>query len=65
MESAFTIENIINNYGGYEYEIIYLNQDQTSYVIYIKNFLKDINYNYNDLWNTHPDGYNYINIYGC
>ncbi len=64
MESAFTIENIINNYGGYEYEIIYLNQDQTSYIIYIKNFLKDINYNYNDLWNTHPDRYNYINIYG-
>ncbi len=52
------------NLDNYNYETFYLNENKTSYVIYIKNFLNDIYYNFDDLWNTHPEGYKSINIYG-
>jgi len=56
-------EYILNNID-YDYETIYLNEDKTSYVIYIKNFLRDIDYDYNALWNRHPENYKTLNIYG-
>ncbi len=54
--SAFTLESVLANCymsNHNNYEIIYLNADQSSWVLYIKNFI-DPYINFDELWAQHP-----------
>lgn len=67
MDNIFSLSQVYKNCfketNGSKCEIIYLNEDKSSWVILIKDYLKNIEIDFDSLWDLHPADYNTIRIF--
>lgn len=67
MDNIFSLSQIYENCfkasNGSKCEIIYLNDDKSSWLILIKEYFKNVEIDFDLLWNLHPEEYNTIRFF--